>query len=79
MRFIPDSAIRQSYLWPCNAAMAAFQLSESWDLKITAHELKLRWEAELSGNSWLRELGERPEFGFTQDDKVKLARGLVAA
>lgn len=78
MTTIPDSAIRLSYLWPCNAAMAAFNLSESFRTKITAAELRRRWEQELQVNEPLRQLSERPEKGFSSSDKIRLCERLVA-
>lgn len=75
---IPDHAITQSYLWQCNAAMAAFNLSESYKTTITAAELKLRWAEMLEHNTPLRLLGERPEMGFKPSDRVKMAKELVA-
>jgi hypothetical protein len=78
MTAIPSSAIRLSYLWPCNAAMAAFTLSQTHGIKISALVLKLRWQEECENCIALRELGERPEKGFRQDKKVKLAERLVA-
>lgn len=75
---IPDSAIRLSYLWPCNAAMAAFNLADFYGCKITAAELRDRWAEQYENCCALRELGERPEKGFTKSERVEMVERLVA-
>jgi hypothetical protein len=74
---IPSSAIRMSYLMPCNAAHAAFILSEKYGARISASMLRLRWNDEVEICTPLRELGERPEKGFLRDDKIKMVERLV--
>lgn len=78
---IPASAIRLSYLDPFNAAMAAHTLSHCYGERITASQLRDRWEAEVETCLPLRALGERPEKGFdqTKDERVALVRALLKA
>ena len=78
MTHIPDTAIRLAYLWPCNAAMAAFSLSKDWKTKITKDDLELRFESCCVNHPALHELGERPEKGFDQrNDYVRFAQRLM--
>lgn len=74
---IPDTAIRLSYLWPCNAAMAAFNLYEAFAVKLSPSELRLLWEREVETCIALRELGERPEKGFSRDERLEMVERLV--
>ena len=77
MTTIPSSAIRLSYLWPCNLAHAAFTLSETHKVKITPQELELRWESECVNHPLLHELGTRPETGFKRTDELLLAVSMM--
>lgn len=79
MTAIPASAIRLSYLLPCNAAHAAFVLSDKFKVRISALALTLRWEEECATCAPMRELGERPEKGFAPSPYIDLVRKLIEA
>lgn len=77
MTAIPARTIRLSYLMPCDAAHAAFIVSQQCGVKISALALKLRWQEELESCAPLRELGERPEKGFRRNEQVKLVEQMI--